>query len=174
MTQPKTRTLWLIRHAKAVDPAPTQYDFNRELAPRGQADVDAFVAHCKSHQVAAASWLWVCPAARTQQTAAPLAKMWRSLVIEEDLLYLADAYALLDCLQSTPSSEECAGMVGHNPGISDLLHLLRRSDTHAARFEALPTLGATRLTFTGRWQDLVPNICTLASYLSPNRINEKS
>ena len=67
MTQPKTRTLWLIRHAKAVDPAPTQYDFNRELAPRGQADVDAFVAHCKSHQVAAASWLWVCPAARTQQ-----------------------------------------------------------------------------------------------------------
>ena len=64
-------------------------------------------------------------------------------------------------------------MVGHNPGFSDLLHLLRGSDTHAARFEALPTLGATRLTFTGSWQDLVPNICTLVSYLSPKRINEK-
>lgn len=173
MTQPKTRILWLMRHAKAVNPAPTQYDFNRELGPRGQADVDAFVAHSESHQVAAASWLWACPAAGTQQAAAPLAKMRRTEGIEEDLLYLADAYTLLDCLQATPSNEQCAGMVGHNPGISDLLHLMRRSDTDAARFEALPTLGATRLTFTGSWQDLAPNICTLASYLSPKRINEK-
>tara|TARA_B100000575_G_C22992856_1_gene572398 strand:- start:503 stop:733 length:231 start_codon:yes stop_codon:yes gene_type:complete len=75
--------------------------------------------------------------------------MWRIQVVEQDLLYLADAYTLLDCLQATLSSEECAGMVGHNPGISDLLHFLRRSDTRAARFEALPTLGVTQLTFTG-------------------------
>lgn len=56
MIQPKTRALWLIRHAKKVNPAPTQYDFNREHAPRGLGDVEAFVAHCENHQVAAVSW----------------------------------------------------------------------------------------------------------------------
>jgi phosphohistidine phosphatase len=173
MTQPKTRTLWLIRHAKAVSPAFAQRDFDRELAPSGQADVDDLVAYCMNHDMAAASWLWVSPAARTQQTAAPLAQLWRSQVIEEASLYLADAYTLLDCLQGTPSSEACVGMVGHNPGISALLHLLQQSDTDTAPFEELPTLGATRLTFTGSWQDLAPNICTLTSYLSPKRIKQK-
>ena len=99
--------------------------------------------------------------------------MWRSQVVEEDLLYLADAHTLLDYLKATPSSEQCAGMVGHNPGISALLHLLHQSDTDTAPFEELPTLGATRLTFTGNWQDLAPNICTLTSYLSPKRIRQK-
>ena len=75
MTQPKTRTLWLIRHAKAVNPAFAHRDFDRELAPSGQADVDDLVAYCLNHDMAAASWLWVSPAARTQQTAAPLAQL---------------------------------------------------------------------------------------------------
>ena len=129
--------------------------------------------HIMTHDMAAASWLWVSPAARTQQTAAPLAQLWRSQVIEEASLYLADAYTLLDCLQGTPSSEACVGMVGHNPGISALLHLLQQSDTGAASFEELPTLGATCLTFAGSWQDLASNICALTSYLSPKRIREK-
>jgi phosphohistidine phosphatase SixA len=63
MTQPKTRALWLIRHAKTANPAPSRYDFNRELAPRGRSDVEAFVAHCENHQVAAVSWRWFCPEA---------------------------------------------------------------------------------------------------------------
>ena len=99
--------------------------------------------------------------------------MWRSQVIEEDLLYLADAHTLFDCLQGIPSSEQCASMVRHNLGITDLLHLSRRSDTNTSRLEALKTLGATQLTFTGSWQDLAPNICTLAPFLSPKRINAK-
>ena len=99
--------------------------------------------------------------------------MWRNHVIEEDLLYLADAHTLFDCLQAIPSSERCASMVRHNLGITDLLHLSGRSDTNTSRFEALQTLGATRLTFTGSWQNLAPNICTLAPFLSPKRINEK-
>ena len=173
MTQQQTRTLWLIRHAKALNPTLAQRDFDRELASRGRADVDDLVAYCMTHDVAAASWLWVSPAARTQQTAAPLAEVWCSQTIEDAALYLADAYTLLDCLQGTPSSEKCVGMVGHNPGISDLLHLLHRRDLDAPAFDELPTLGATCLTFTGSWQDLAPNICTLTSYLSPKRIGEK-
>ena len=45
MAQPKSRTLWLIRHAKAVDPVLAQQDFDRTLAPRGLADVDDLLAH---------------------------------------------------------------------------------------------------------------------------------
>lgn len=169
MTQPKSRTLWLIRHAKAVDPVLAQQDFDRTLAPRGRADVDDLLAHLNRHDHRAPRWLWVSPAARTEQTATPLARRWQSAVVEEPSLYLADAHTILDCLQGTPSSEDCVGLVAHNPGISDLVHLLLHTYEHGALPEDMPTLGVAQVTFTGDWQDLVPNICELTFYLSPKR-----
>ena len=169
MTQPKSRTLWLIRHAKAVEPVLAQLDFDRTLAPRGRADIDDLLAHLDRHDHRAPRWLWVSPAARTEQTAAPLAQRWQSAVVEEASLYLADALTILDCLQNTPSSEDCVGLVAHNPGISDLVHMLLHYDGHEALPEDMPTLGISQLTFTGGWQDLAPNICGLTSYLSPKR-----
>ena len=42
MTTPPSRTLWLLRHAKAVaDPPPGGEDFARVLAPRGRRDAEA-------------------------------------------------------------------------------------------------------------------------------------
>lgn len=169
MAQPKSRTLWLIRHAKAVDPVLAQQDFDRTLAPRGLADVDDLLAHIDCHDHRTPRWLWVSPAARTEQTAEPLAGRWQSAVVEEPSLYLADAHTILDCLKGTPSSEDIVGLVAHNPGISDLVHLLVRTDEHKELPEVMPALGIAQLTFTGNWPDLVPNICRLTSYLSPKR-----
>ena len=170
MTQPKSRTLWLIRHAKAVDSVLARQDFDRTLAPRGRADVDDLLAHLNRHDHRAPRWLWVSPAARTEQTATPLARRWQSAVVEEPSLYLADAHTILDCLQGTPSSEDCVGLIAHNPGISDLVHMLLHTDEREALPADMPTLGVAQLTFTGGWQDLAPNICGLTSYLSPKRI----
>ncbi len=169
MTQPKNRTLWLIRHAKAVDRVLAQQDFDRVLALRGRTDVDELLAHVDRHDHRAPRWLWVSPSARTKQTAAPLARRWQSAVVEEPSLYLADAHTVLDCLKGTPSSEDIVGLVAHNPGISDLVHLLVRTDEHKELPEEMPTLGIAQLTFTGNWPDLVPNICRLTSYLNPKR-----
>ena len=83
MAQPKSRTLWLIRLAKAVDPVLAQQDFDRTLAPRGLADVDDLLAHIDCHDHRTPRWLWVSPAARTEQTAAALARRWQSAVVEE-------------------------------------------------------------------------------------------
>ena len=169
MTQPKSRTLWLIRHAKAVDRVLAQQDFDRVLALPGRTDVDDLLAHVNRHDHRVPSWLWFSPSARTEQTAAALARRWQSAVVEEPSLYLADAHTILDCLKGTPSSEDIVGLVAHNPGISDLVHLLVRTDEHKELPEAMPTLGIAQLTFTGNWPDLVPNICRLTSYLSPKR-----
>ena len=128
MTQPKSRTLWLIRHAKAVDRVLAQQDFDRVLALPGRTDVDDLLAHVNRHDHRAPRWLWVSPAARTEQTAEPLARRWQSAVVEEPSLYLADAYTILDCLKGTPSSEDRIGLC-HNPG-SALVHLLVRTDEH--------------------------------------------
>ena len=68
---------------------------------------------------------------------------------EEPSLYLADAHTTLDCLQITPSSEDCFGLVAHNPGISDLVHMLLHTDEHEALPADMPTLGVAQLTFTG-------------------------
>ena len=169
MAQPKSRTLWLIRHAKAVDPVLAQQDFDRTLAPRGLADVDDLLAHIDCHDHRTPRWLWVSPAARTEQTAEPLAGRWQSAVVAEPSLYLADAYTILDCLKGTPHSEDCVGLIAHNPGISDLVHMLLHTDVHEELPADMPTLGVSQLTFTGDWQDLAPNTCELTSYLSPKR-----
>lgn len=169
MTQPKSRTLWLIRHAKAVDRVLAQQDFDRVLALPGRTDVDDLLAHVNRHDHRAPRWLWFSPSARTKQTAAALARRWQSAVVEEPSLYLADAYTILDCLKGTPSSEDRIGLIAHNPGISDLVHMLLHTDVHEELPADMPTLGVSQLMFTGDWQDLAPNTCELTSYLSPKR-----
>ena len=167
MTQPKSRTLWLIRHAKAVDRS-RPAGFRPSACAAGRTDVDDLLAHIDC-RLSTPRWLWVSPAARTEQTAEPLAGRWQSAVVAEPSLYLADAYTILDCLKGTPSSEDRIGLIAHNPGISDLVHMLLHTDVHEELPADMPTLGVSQLMFTGDWQDLAPNTCELTSYLSPKR-----
>jgi phosphohistidine phosphatase len=161
------RTLWLIRHAKADNPVFGQTDAERPLAPRGLADVQRLSKHLARHNPAPPQWLWVSAATRTRQTAEPLADLWHSQVIYEPSLYLADTLTLLDCLQGTPDDCSSVALIGHNPGVSDLAHLLLGQEDHQTVPPDLPTLGVARLTFQGDWPELGAGRCRLASYLTP-------
>ena len=163
------RTLWLIRHAKADTPVFGQTDAQRQLAPRGLADVQRLSKRLVQHNSAPPQWLWVSPAARTRQTAEPLANVWQSQVIYEPSLYLADTQTLLDCLQGTPDDCHSAALIGHNPGISDLVHLVLRQEDRYKIGPDMPTLGSVRLTLGGDWHELMPGCCKLEAYLTPKR-----
>lgn len=163
------RTLWLIRHAKADSPMLGQTDAQRQLAPRGLADVQRLAKHLARHSPAPPQWVWVSPAIRTRQTAEPLADVWQSPMIHEPSLYLADSLTLLDCLQGTPDESYSAALIGHNPGISDLVHvLIQQQDRHEIGPD-MPTLGLARLTFRGDWHELIPGCCEVDEYLTPKQ-----
>ena len=161
------RTLWLIRHAKADNPVLGQTDAQRQLAPRGLADVQRLTARLALHSPTPPQWVWVSPAIRTRQTAKPLADLWQSQVICDPSLYLADALTLLDCLHGTPDDCSSAALIGHNPGISDLVHDLVQEENRRDIGSSVPTLGLVRLTFQGDWHELLPERCEVDEYLTP-------
>ena len=162
------RTLWLIRHAKADNPMLGQPDAQRQLAPRGLADVQRLTSHLAQYSPAPPQWIWVSPATRTRQTAELLADLWQSPVISDPSLYLAQALTLLDCLKGTPDDCSGAALIGHNPGISDLMHSLVREENRHDIGADMPTLGLVRLAFKGDWPELRPGCCGVEEYFHPN------
>jgi phosphohistidine phosphatase len=122
-----SRTLWLLRHAKAVtDPPPGGSDFDRVLAPRGRRDAAALgrllagdgeglgpaLKGVPLPQVALVS-----PAARTAQTAelalAGMAEPTQVRLVDE--LYAADPEEVLGVVRDLPDNVTSAMVVGHNP-----------------------------------------------------------
>lgn len=168
MTHATKRSLWLIRHAEAENPALGQHDSERRLSDQGMRDVDGLVEHWTQQPVTPVPWIWVSPAARTQQTAQPLAMLWQSELITEPSLYLGDTHELLDCLQRTPPDLTQVALVGHNPSISWLAQFLVTDEETKNLPMHLPTLSAVRLSYTGDWPGLAEAVCNLEALLTPD------
>jgi phosphohistidine phosphatase len=128
----RTRTLWLLRHAKTVaDPPPGGSDFDRVLAPRGRRDGKAlgrlFAGKGEGlgralDGVARPQVALVSPAARTRATA--------ELVLADmadppecrffDDLYGADPEEVLTFVRALDDDVDAAMVVGHNPTAQSL------------------------------------------------------
>lgn len=118
------RRLVLLRHAKASSPEGVA-DADRPLASRGKHDAPVagqwLAEHVSPIDIAVCS-----TAVRARQTwslvAAELDQ--QPLFRPEDRLYGASAEQLLTVTQLLPDEATTALLVGHNPGMSELLHLL--------------------------------------------------
>lgn len=115
------RTLILMRHAKAVKGSEAPSDKARRLAPRGQRDAEAageaLAANGLTPQVALIS-----SAARTRETADIALKHVAAERRDEDALYHASAQGIWDAF--TASEAESVIVVGHNPGMAELVTTL--------------------------------------------------
>ena len=128
-----TRTLWLLRHAKAVtDPPLGGSDFDRVLAPRGRRDAAAlghlFAGHGEGlgpalKGVPRPAVALVSPAARTVATAelvlADVAEPPERRLDHE--LYGADPEEVLAFLRALADDVDSAMVVGHNPTVHSLV-----------------------------------------------------
>jgi phosphohistidine phosphatase len=147
VTQPSGRTLWLLRHAKAVaDPPTGSDDFDRALAPRGRRDGAALGRligqRGKGHKlgkvpgkVPLPQVALVSPAARTTATAeivldkgAPDAR----LEFPADF-YGADPNVVLTRLGELDDDVSSAMVVGHNPTMQALAVGVLASDDKDGR-----------------------------------------
>lgn len=138
--------LILIRHAKS-DWSGNETDRDRPLARRGRRQAPL------SGQWLASSGLVidravVSPANRARSTwdliAAELPQS-PPLLIEEDL-YAFSAGPLLRVVRSFPETWRTVAMVGHNPGLEDLVEQL------TGRYLAMPTSAVAVLELPGEWR----------------------
>ncbi|RRO14287.1 histidine phosphatase family protein [Saccharopolyspora rhizosphaerae] len=118
------RKLILIRHAKSAHPDGAE-DFDRPLADRGRRDAPAVGRWLRDNAYAIEA-VRCSPALRTRQTW-ELARTHipaEPQVRFDERIYDATAQRLLEIVRELPVHAMTAALVGHNPGLEDLVHLL--------------------------------------------------
>lgn len=162
------KILYILRHAKAEFADDHASDHARPLSERGRNDaalmgerLRAF-AHPPQHVVCST-------AERTRQTHAALGL--DIPVSFSESLYLASAGDLLAQVNALPESADAALIIGHNPGMHELVALLtyeakHEEDTERLR-EQFPTCALAVLSFDMPWHEIMPDSGTLEALLTP-------
>ena len=178
---PPGRTLWLLRHAKAVaDPPGGGDDFDRVLAPRGRRDATALGSLLAQRDDGFAlggeplpQLALVSPAARTVATADLVLAGVTPAVrrISPADLYGADPEDVLRHLRGLDDGLRSVMVVGHNPTAQALaLGLLdpKDKDRETIVRRGFPTcaLGIYRLEIA-RWADVEGQCAVLSDLLTP-------
>ena len=118
------KRLTLMRHGEARWQDAGLSDLERPLSRRGTAAARAMARRLRELALVP-DLLLASPARRTQQTADILAReLALARVVREEKLYLAAPADLLAIAQATAPRIEHLLLVGHNPGLSELMQLL--------------------------------------------------
>ncbi|WP_170259152.1 SixA phosphatase family protein [Nocardioides psychrotolerans] len=159
------RTLVVMRHAKAEQAGPT--DFERELAERGRQD-----------GAAAGGWLaargilpdvaLVSAATRARQTFTSVAQgaQWTLEPTLDRGLYAADPDTALDLVRSLGDDVSTVVVIGHNPTMAYLATILDDGEGDAAvgMTGAFPTSAVAVFTYDGTWGDLAGGGARVTAY----------
>ena len=151
--------LSLIRHAKSSWDHAELSDFERPLNDRGRRDAPVMAARLKARG-APPDVLVSSPALRAISTARVFASVWGvpgDEILLQSKIYEASAGTLLSVVNGFDDRHRHIALFGHNPGLSQLAHLLADCS-----FDDLPTCGIAQLSLTiRRWADATPGCGTL-------------
>ena len=138
-------TLILLRHGKS-DWSGGEPDHLRPLAKRGRRQVPE-AGRWLAEKIGVIDLAIVSPAERTRETwrlaAAELTV--RPTVREDDRVYAGTARALLDVLRELPDDVATVVLVGHNPGVEELVASL------TGRWVSMPTSALAVIDLPGPW-----------------------
>lgn len=118
-------TLFLLRHAKSSWDDASQPDFERPLSNRGR-NACALIGEFIEEKGIDFDLVLVSTALRTRQTIELVKERakFRGEVRYDERIYEATVSQLLDVIAQVDSDRESVLLVGHNPGIEELLALL--------------------------------------------------
>ena len=165
------RRLVVLRHAKSAWPEGVP-DHQRPLAPRGRRDAPA--AGTALAETDSLPDLALCSTAvRARQTWELASAEWGTPppVRYEPRLYAADVPELLHAVHQVPPEVETLLLIGHNPGLEDLVLDLAGDSLDDALDEVrvkFPTSAIAVLAWHGStWRDLAPGTALLTGVTVP-------
>ncbi len=170
-TQSAMRRLFLLRHAKAVPPAPER-DFERALTERGREDARR-IGEWMAEQNLVPDRCLYSGAARACETYEIVAKALPRKVeaIEQNALYEATRFLIMGLLRELPASSHAHLVVGHNPGMAEVANLLTGEGAAAERLRLaskFPTGSLAVIAFDRPdWSDLGPRTGWLERFVTP-------
>ncbi|MET4647433.1 MULTISPECIES: histidine phosphatase family protein [Streptomyces] len=170
MTSGDSRRLVVLRHAKSAWPDGVA-DHERPLAPRGRRDAPA--AGRRLREAGCVPDLVVCSTAgRTRQTWDLVSNELDAItpVTYDARLYRASAGELLGVVRDIPARVRTLMLVGHNPGVQDLVLMLAGEADGCALEQTrakFPTSAIAVLCLPGPWSDLEPGAARLTEMVVP-------
>lgn len=171
MPSAKHRDLYLLRHAKSDWNSSADSDFERPLAKRGKKDAPLMAKWMHKHKVKI-DYLISSPAERTRQTVHAVVKelnIPNKDIHFDDRVYLASVETLLVILSECPPKAEKVMLVGHNPGLEDLLrHLVEeRQLPFTESGKLLTTATLAHISLPQDWSRLAQHCGKLVSFTRP-------
>lgn len=167
------KTLTLLRHAKSGWDDPVSRDFDRPLNAKGARAAETMGRHLRSLGLVF-DRVVASPAVRVQETLDHFATgLGETLAPEWDRrLYLASEATLLDVVRALPDTADRVLLVGHNPGLEELVLLLSGSGALREEVETkFPTASVAVLELGTAWADACHGCATLAHFIRPRDVD---
>jgi phosphohistidine phosphatase len=162
------KTLLLLRHAKSSWDQPSLRDFDRPLAARGKRDAPR-IGKALRERGPHPELIISSPSARTRATikAIVASARFEAEIQFEESVYGASSAELLKLARRLPKEKAIAMIVGHNPGLEDLVARLTR------RPERMPTAALACIEFQiDRWEAVEDGEGKLAWLLTPKQLGD--
>ena len=156
------KTLVLIRHAKAENNLKETTDFDRPLTTSGKQEAVKMAELLKKSGTATPFFI-SSPALRALTTANIFSSTFNTETPQTDeTIYEAEVEALLAVINSINNQNQTAALVGHNPGISNLLYYL------TGKMTTMPTCAFAIIEFeTDNWKEISAGTGKLKEYIYP-------
>jgi phosphohistidine phosphatase len=146
------KTLYLVRHAKAILEKSSEKDFDRQLLEKGLRRTRYIIDFLLQKKITV-DLIVTSPAVRAFETARGLAHALNFPLTNikiERLLYEGDADKIGDLFYDIPHNKESLMIVGHNPSITNFANLLLPEP-----IDYLPTSGIVGIQFdTDSWDEI--------------------
>lgn len=167
-----TRHLLIVRHAKSAWDTDAPSDFERPLAKRGETEAPR-VGRWLRKQGLVPDLVVSSPAVRAKQTAVSVCKelgIKKKAIHWDKRVYMGDTDALLAVLGDCPKKARAVMLVGHNPGLEELLLYLSGSKVKLPEDGKLLTTAATaHLEMSSNWKKLQSGSAKLVSVDRPGQ-----
>ena len=125
------KTLLVLRHAKAENPASGMSDFDRALNERGRRQAQACGEFVKNRDLKV-DLVLSSPALRARETSESLKSVagLNGDIRFDQRIYEASSHTLFELLSEIDEAASPLMLVGHNPGLEDLIHMLTGRAEH--------------------------------------------
>jgi len=162
-------TLVVMRHAKSDYPAGV-VDFDRPLSERGRREAP-LAGRWLAENVFDINHVLVSSATRTRQT-------WQLVANElgdeptvgfDDRIYEASTDTLYEVISGAPETASTLLLIGHNPGLEDLVVRLAAVDGEklVQVEQKFPTSAIAVLNLTSFWHELTDHANALTAFVVP-------
>jgi len=164
------KILYVLRHAKSDWADSLLRDFDRPLNARGRKAANAIGKELLKREIKP-DLAFASPAVRAQQTLALVQGGYGCTfkVVDEPRIYGSGPEALVELIQSAPADVARLLIVGHNPGLQELvLALSKPGELYDEAAEKFPTAALAEIRFDSEsWADVSPGEGILECLVRP-------